>query len=262
MPDYQVISLERHQDKYWHQPTNFLFCRTDAVAGLAAREIPKAMMALPIAFVLKDGTYSPVALLGLEAEKNLFVAKDGRWLSSYIPAVYRAYPFALANKNTEEQVLCIDEASGLITADPGGRPFFDNENKPAANLLDMLKFTQGLESNRLHTVQCCAILQRHNLIEPWPIHIELQNGDAPQKIEGLYRISESTLNALPAEELKEVRDTGMLVLAYGQLFSMQHVADFGALVQAHANAEKHLAQQAKPALGLMSESGTISFENL
>ena len=40
---------------------------------------------------IKD-EFRPVALMGLNAGENLFVAADGKWQSSYVPAIIRRYP--------------------------------------------------------------------------------------------------------------------------------------------------------------------------
>uniref|UniRef100_UPI001C6FFE3A SapC family protein n=1 Tax=Rahnella variigena TaxID=574964 RepID=UPI001C6FFE3A len=55
-------------------------------------EMPQICHAYPIAFSPDDNA-TPVAILGLRDNENLFLDKDGQWASDlYIPAYIRRYP--------------------------------------------------------------------------------------------------------------------------------------------------------------------------
>ncbi|MGV8920467.1 MAG: SapC family protein [Pseudomonas sp.] len=265
MMDYQVVTRERHGLKHWLNASSYTFAAGDALCPLVAQEFPKAMLALPIGFMAEGEYFVPVAVQGLTPGQNLLVAPDGRWLSTYIPAPYRSYPFRMATTEQDEQVLCIDEASGLI-ADNAGKPFFSEDGTPAKSVLEILDFFQQMDANRQFTLGICAVLQQHGLIQPWPIMVQGEQGE--QKVEGLFRIDEAALNALAAEALLEVRNSGALTAAYCQLLSMQHLPTLGTLAQAHAEAEKARQVQASLSrsdelnLGFLNESGTFSFGNL
>src|SRR5690554_4574124 len=97
MPDLQVVSKERHAQKRWKRYSSYAFAAGDSVAPLVIQEIPKACIALPIGFIESEDGYFPVAVQGLTPDSNLLVAPDGRWLTSYVPAAYRSYPFRMAN---------------------------------------------------------------------------------------------------------------------------------------------------------------------
>lgn len=264
MVDFQVITRERHGLQYWLNHGTYTFAAGDALCPLVAQELPKAILSMPIGFMAEDDHFVPVAVQGLAAGQNLLVAPDGRWLASYIPAPYRGYPFRLAMTEQGEQVLCIDEASGLIS-ESAGEPFFNEDGAPAKSVLDILAFFNQIEANRQLTHGICAVLQQHGLIQPWPITVQGEHGE--QKVEGLFRIDEAALNALTTESLAEVRNAGGLTVAYCQLLSMQHLSTLGTLAQAHAEAEKtrleqeSLAQNGELQLGFMNDSGTFSFGN-
>jgi hypothetical protein len=261
MPNYSVISKAQYASKRWQRHTGYHFAAHDAVIPLVVQELPKAMMALPIAFVMTDEAFLPVAVQGLAPGKNLFVAPDSRWLGGYIPAAYRGYPFAVANTDDGQQVLCIDEASSLIT-DSEGEPFFNDDGTPAKALADVLNFLTQVHANREVTARICAVLQKHNLIQAWPIKVQAEAGE--QNVEGLFRIDEAALNALSAEAFDEVRQAGCLPVAYCQLLSMQHLPMLGKLAQAHAQAAQPLPQTPTGELNLefLNDSGTISFGNI
>ena len=262
MADYHVITRERHGHQYWLKQSGLRFAAGDALCPLMAQELPKAVLSLPIGFVAEGDHFVPVAVQGLAAGQNLLVAPDGRWLAPYIPAPYRGYPFQMAPTEQGEQVLCIDEASGLLS-EGAGEAFFNEDGTPANSVLEILVFFNQIEANRQLTRSMCAVLQQHGLIQPWPITVQGEHGE--QKVEGLFRIDEAALNALTAEALSEVRHAGGLTVAYCQLLSMQHLSTLGTLAQALAEAEKarlaqeSMAQKGELHLGFMNDSGTFSF---
>ena len=262
MPDFHLITRERHGHQFWSKHTGYSFAAGDALCPLVAQELPKTVSSLPIALILEGEHFVPVAIQGLEPGKNLCVGGDGRWLTPYIPSHYRSYPFRMLPTENGEHVLCIDESSGLVS-DNSGEPFFKEDGTPAQSIVEILNFFNQIEANRQLTRSICIVLQQHGLIQPWPITVQGEQGE--QQVEGLFRIDERALNDLTAEDLAAVRDAGGLTVAYCQLLSMQHLATLGTLAQAHAEAKKdQLAQEALAKngelhLGFMNDSGTFSF---
>lgn len=257
MAKLTVISREQHADKRWKRYTSYSFAAQDAVAPLVAQELPRACMHLPIGFLKTENGYQLVAVQGLQTGKNLWVAPDGRWLAGYVPAAYRGYPFALANTEDGQRVLCVREDSGLVH-DSDGEPFFDEEGKPAQSIQDVLNFLQQVTANAQATAQLCAALEEHGLISPWNVQVKSANGE--QKVEGLYRVDEAALNSLPAEALAAVRDRGAMPLAYCQLLSMQHLHQLGRLA-AHWESVEAIVEPETGELDLefLSDSENIRF---
>jgi len=266
MPNYQAISRERHANLRWKRYTSYTFAAADSVVPLVAAELPKAVMSLPIAFTEQGEGFIPIAVLGLQPGKNVFVAPDWRWVGPYIPAAFRSYPFRLAQTQDEQQVLCIDEGSGLVTDGPAGEPFFTEDGQPAQAILELLSFLTQIEQSRVNTVSACAVLQKHNLIRPWAITLKTDTGE--QQIAGLLQIDEVALNQLSGEALLEVRQAGALPIACCQLLSMQHLPLLGQLTEAHVKASaqalslQHLAPNGDLDLEFFNKDGTISFAGL
>ena len=263
MSNFQAISLERHAQQRWKRYTSYNFAAADSVVPLVATELPRASMALPIAFTLQGDNYMPAAVLGLQPGNNVFVSPDWRWLGSYIPAAFRSYPFRLAKRDDGQQVLCIDEDSGLLTESTSGEAFFDSEGKPIQSILDILGFLTQIEQNRIITTAACSVLQKHNLIHPWPITVKSDTGE--QQIAGLFKIDEAALNQLSAEALLEVRNAGALPIAYCQLLSMQHLPLLGQLTEAQAKASAQalslheIAPNGELDLEFFNKGGTFNF---
>lgn len=256
MPNFQAISLARHGQKRWHNNSGYTHAAHEAVAPLVMAEMPKAMLTLPLGFIEESGTYTLVAVLSLLPGKGLFVSQNGSWAGDYIPAVFRGYPFRLARTEEGQQVLCIDEESGLISDGPSGERFFNEDETPAKSVLDILGFLNSVEQNRVQTMAACAALQKHNLIRPWGITLKTESGE--QAINGLFQIDEAALNQLPAEALFEVRNAGGLSVAYCQMLSMQHLPLLGQMIEAHGKA----AAQSQSALQQLGPGGELDIEFL
>ena len=266
MPNFHVISRERHAARRWKRYSNYTFAAADSVVPLVAAELPKAMMSLPIAFIEQDGAFIPAAVLGLQAGNNVFVAPDWHWVGQYIPAAFRSYPFRLAKTEDGQQVLCVDEDSGLVTEGSAGEFFFADDGQPAQAILDILGFLTQIEQSRVSTAAACAVLKKHGLIRQWAITLKTDTGE--QQIAGLFQIDEAALNQLPGDALLEVRDAGALPIAYCQLLSMQHLPLLGQLIEAQTKASaqaltlSQLAPNGELELEFFNNGGTIDFSGL
>lgn len=231
MSNYQAITNTTHQSLYWKRSEGYAFSKLDGYAPITVQEISRAALSLPIGFIATEDDFSLVAIQGLKPDQNLLVNDKGQWLVPYIPAAYRGYPFALAQTQENNLVLCVDHDSGLVN-EYEGEVFFDADEQPTQPVKDVLNFLQQVRDNLLITNQLCKALQQFTLIVPWPV--KLQGNEGVQEISGLYKIDEKALNALPAEDFEQLRQTGALPLIYCQLLSMQHMVTLGQLAEAHA----------------------------
>ena len=235
MPELSAVSVERHGHYHWQRPGSWAFARDRALVSLLGGELARACSAFPIAFTHDSAGYTPVAVLGLEPARNLYVAADGSWLVGYIPRALRNAPFAIATLEDGTRALCVDEALGLAA---DGEAFFDSDGHKTDALEKVVEELRAQERNRAATQRACAELAALEMIEPWPAEVDTANGRL--RLEGLYRASEPALKALSPEALRRLRDAGALSLAYCQMISAQHLPTLGRLADAHANlAEKH-----------------------
>jgi hypothetical protein len=143
MPKYQAITRTDFANLRWKRYESYAFAAQDAVAPLVVQELPKACMSLPIAFIQQGETFVPAAVQGLQPGQNLFVSPDGRWVGPYTPAAYRGYPFALANADNGQVVLCVDTDSGLVGEDYTETFFDEQGNKQRDTHLLLRKQTKG-----------------------------------------------------------------------------------------------------------------------
>jgi hypothetical protein len=154
------ITREQFGGKRWVRHDNYRFASHDPIVPLAASELARAALAMPLAFLQLEGRYTLVAVQSLLPQRNMFVTADGRWLGLYVPAFYRGYPFRLLRKpDSEELVLCVDEESGLIVDGTSpGEEFFDKD---------------GNASPARCSISCCSLSAGvrlwSSLLQPWPM---------------------------------------------------------------------------------------------
>ena len=290
MPKLQAITRERHATQRWQRNARFTFAAQDTAAPLVLQELACAALHLPIALMavgavdagsatttaagsseapvanggrapLPATKFQPVALLGLVRGENLFVSPQGQWTAPYTPAVYRAYPFVVAQAPDGAQVLCVDEDSGLLANNRSGNgggsgnggdgeAFFAEDGQPSRALTEVYTFLNHVRANRTVTEAVCALWHAHQLIVPWPLRVHTDQGEVV--LQGLFTLDEARLNQLPAAALAALRDGGALAPAYAVLFALQHVP---ALLQRKRAREAVQAQAAGHAPGTTTAAG-------
>jgi hypothetical protein len=238
--NYVAVSREAHRHMGWKPWKHMSFAIEWAVVPIVGAEVPKAAMTLPIAFLKQGERFILHALTGIEPGRNLFITDEGQWLGSYVPAALRGFPFALAEAEGQ-WVLCISETSGLmVEAHKADKKFFDDQGEISTELAAIRDFLGQVEQNRVMTNLACQLLGELELIEPWPITLNM--GGRDRTLEGLYRINETALNAADDNAFAKLRHAGALPIAYMQMLSMSHLPLLGRLSDAHAKRKQQLAE--------------------
>ncbi len=216
MPRFAVVSRERHGQKKWQRFNGYAFAAADALIPIVGAELPRAAVSLPLAFSEQSGRHTLVAVLSLIPGRNMFVGPGGRWLGSYVPAWLRLYPFRmLAQQDTKELVLCVDEESGLVVErNAAGEEFFDAEGKLSPALKIVFDALTVVERSRSVVDLAVAALVQAGVIRPWQIKVKSAQGE--QTVSGLQHIDEAALRALPDDVFLKLRATSALPIAYAQ----------------------------------------------
>ncbi|MBU0726191.1 MAG: SapC family protein [Alphaproteobacteria bacterium] len=225
------VSAERHAGKFWQPFPNYGFAAGEAVLPLTVTEVMRASSDLAIGFMRQDEIVAPVAICGLMPGQNLYVAPDGRWLGSYVPASLRSYPFALVAGPEGERVVCFDEESGLLSMN-SGEPFFDDDHKPVGRFAQVVDFFTQLERDRQATRTYCDLIDRQGLFSDWQMKVDA--GQGIQEVTGLLRVDEVALNNLSDEAFLQCRHAGILPLIYAHLLSTNRLSELSRLSQVQA----------------------------
>lgn len=216
------ITREAHKDLKIQPIDNFDFSKDFHIASVMVHEFVRAAAVYPIVF-LEDGdsAFRPVAMIGLEAGKNLFVGDDGKWEASYVPAIIRRYPFALASTGEEGQyTVCIDADSPILSTTEGN-PLFNESGEPTEVIANVKKYLGELQQMELFTNGFCGFLKSNNLLTP--LNMRVAAGEKLKNITGCYVVNEERLNNLGDELFLEIRSKRYLPAIYAHLTSLSQI---------------------------------------
>ena len=220
----QPLNPEQHAAlgvKQIDQPFGFL--RTAHAIPVTVTEFGTAATAFPIIFVGEDLT--PVAVMGVRQNENLFVKEDGQTEPDfYVPAFVRRYPFVFANdKDSDRLLLCVDREAPMVSNQPDV-PFFENgEMTEFTN--NAIEFCKEFERQRRATAEFTALLKKYNLMEAKSVSYQPRDTSGnpvgeQQKIADYMAIDEAKLNELSTEQFNELREAGAIGAIYAHMLSL------------------------------------------
>ncbi|MDP9009251.1 MAG: SapC family protein [Pseudomonadota bacterium] len=192
------------------------------------REFPRLLAHYPIFYTknTETGRFELSALLGFQAQENLFFAED-RWEAAYVPLQIQRLPFSLMTRGVNESAgkPTLDVALDLsqTVQSPEGQRLFLEDGQPTKFLQDTTSMLSALVAGANETYAFTGRLAELNLIESVQIDIEFVDG-SETKLQGLYWIAAAALKALPAAQLAELRDREFLEWMYFQMASIAHVS--------------------------------------
>ena len=189
---------------------------------LSYAEIALASRDYPIAFVSGDGerSFLAMAILGLEAQQNLFVDEKGTWdANTYVPAYVRRYPFCMARvtaggKEQAERIACVEKSA--LSDD--GEALYDKKGEPLAAWEPTKNLLFEFEADLTRTEEMCATLQSLGLFEPFSVQA-VPKGGAPLEMTGVHRVAEQKLAELTPDNLKDLMQKGVLSRVYAHILS-------------------------------------------
>jgi SapC len=179
---------------------------------------------------------APMAVFGLGQGENLFHDPSNAqrtWRARYVPAMLRAYPFAMAPVDKQQWAVAIDEAWGGWSQTEG-QALFDAQGEPTPYLVELRGFIERIEQDVERTRQIGIRLMALNLLEEKRFDATLPDG-SPLKVDGFLGLNEKRLNALTDAEVLELHRTGIMGLMHAHQISLTNMAWL---------VERKLAQQA------------------
>jgi len=217
------ITLDKHRNKKIKPITDFGFAGQFNLASIMVHEFSRASSTYPIVF-LEDkerDEFRPVVLLGLETGSNLFV-NEGKWDASYIPAIIRRYPFALArvDETGERYTVCLDNDSDLIS-DSEGLELFNEKGEPAEMMERVKQYLSELQQMERFTQEFCHFISEHNLFTP--LNMKVRQGNEIKDITGCYVINEERLNGFSNDTFLKIREKHFIAPIYAHLVSLAQI---------------------------------------
>ncbi|MEF7613844.1 SapC family protein [Aquincola sp. MAHUQ-54] len=195
---------------------------------ITAVEFADACKEYPVVFV-RAGTdpqtgradIAPVAVFGLTQSENLFL-DGGRWRADYVPAVLRAYPFAMAQVGEQNYAVCIDpDWAGFSQAE--GIALFDEAGSPSSYLKEMQQFLEKLELEVQRTRLVGQKLVELELLRDMRFDATLPDGNK-LTVDGFLAVDEQKFAALPDDKVLELHRSGVLGLVNAHQVSLGNMA--------------------------------------
>lgn len=256
------VNNEQHKDLKIKSIDGFGYAREFHIASLMVHEFARAASVYPIVFI-EDKTkdeFRPVVLLGLNEGENLFVGADGKWQASYVPAIIRRYPFALAKLNDDGQyTVCIDEESETVSRKEG-KPLFDDKGEPTDVIDNVKRYLGELQQMEAFTQEFCKYLAQQNLFTP--LNMRVRQDNQVKNITGCYVLNEERLNSLSDTAILDVRTRRYLAPIYAHLTSLAQIERLSLLKDGVTGLTRESADAETPAASEQSEEATVDAENI
>lgn len=219
-----ALCPEQHADLYLEQ-TGFQHAAASNSVYITAVEFFKVAREYPIVFAgnPKQGI-TPVALLGLDPECNLYLNAEGQWRADYIPAYVRRYPFILATEEgataqPDRFTVCIDEACPGLNRQGRGQRLFSGDRQQSDILAAAIRLLREYQGHIHLTNSFCTALSGLAILAPMAATFSTEGGDK-RRLQGFMGVDEDKLRALPAEQLTELISRKYLDLIFAHLWSL------------------------------------------
>lgn len=217
---HRVVGLEpaQHGDLRLDRGQDYSFAAHADNIPLVMGELEAAAQHYPILFTTGlDPT--PVALVGLRREENLFVMPDGRWREGgYLPAYCRAYPFIFINTGSgDERYIGIDADAACLRRDGGDALFADGQPTPA--LETAIAFCDQYRNAAYAAKEFGKALADQGVLQEEAVSVTFDDGRTAQ-VRGFQVIRPERLDNIVDEVFLLWRHNGYLSGVFAHLFSL------------------------------------------
>ncbi|MGH1378005.1 MAG: SapC family protein [Alphaproteobacteria bacterium] len=212
------LDAKKHAELSLKKDFGFSFTKDINAVPINMVEMPQICHFYPIAFS-PDENATPVAILGLRDNENLFLNADNSWdTDSYIPAYIRRYPFIFSEiPDSDQLTLCIDHTDETVETD-GERRLFEKEGAPSELAKNALEFCKSYHAAAGQTLEFSKSIAEQGLLIEREAQINIA-GNRRINFSGFRIIDEKKLSELDDKVFIEWRAKGWLPFLYAHLFS-------------------------------------------
>ena len=217
----ELLTTDAHANLGFTPATNpFEFAKGARVVPLTMIEFGLAMRSYPIIFTNLE-TPTPLAVVGLLDDDNLFVNEKGQWDPlCYIPTYLRCHPFTLAKEASGQLAIVVDRDAASVSEEPV-YPFF-TDGEPSEHTQTLMQLCSDFERERQRTVEYCKKLVDLGLLAVMQATHKPEGATEEQSLADYVAIDASKLDVLPAETIYELHQSGFLSASYLHLYSLEN----------------------------------------
>lgn len=226
MANHAILDRNLHRDLRVHaEPSADL---GDAVMACLTvpLEFRRIQNEFPILFRRNPETRKFVAnaLMGFEDGENLFL-EQGRWDAQCRPMALAIQPFLVGRPVSGEGTpqVHIDLDHPRIAAAGDGVALFDETGQPTPYVEQVAAMLGDLDEGYRESAGFFDALERHQLIEPLAVDVELNDG-SKHRLVGYHMINEERLARLSGEALGELHRAGHLMPIYMAIASLANLS--------------------------------------
>ena len=224
-----VLDKETHKELKINPMENLDFARGSAFVPLVGSEVKKLSNAFPIVFSTGEKP-TLMALVSLGGD-SLAINSEGKWISKYVPAHIRKYPFSFASAKDkpEQKVILIDEDSKLFSKSKG-KKLFKKSGEQSESLENAIKFLSSYEKEIAMTDKIVEIITQSGILEDREISV----GEGDEKkvlVSGFQVVSREKLNKLSDDILAEWVRNGIIFMIDAHLKSLENIQTLFDLAQ-------------------------------
>jgi len=224
--DLVPLSSVDHAGWRMRQMSSLEFIAGTHAVPVTTEEFAVVQRRMPIVFSSGPDPV-PLALMGLNEGVNTFVGADNMPPPDlYLPAYIRRYPFMLARltPENEDMSLCFDPTPGLLGDFEEGLELFDGQ-EASEQTKQTLAFCEQFEQAARRTGQFMTDLVATGLLEEGEVTITNEALPQPFVYRGFQMVNEQKLRDLRGDQLRKMSQSGMLMLVYAHLFSLNLMSD-------------------------------------
>ena len=206
-----------HPDLTLDRATGYAFAAKAQSVPLGLSELETAAQHYPVLFTTGPEP-TPVALLGLQEGRNLFVMGQGTWLAdAYVPAYVRAFPFVFVEDTSTKTVFVGMQPDAEALASPHGTRLFE-DGRPTAALNDAVAFCTAFREAAAAAATFGRALDAAGLLEEEEATVSFTAGGST-RIRGFKLVKPERLAELDDATFLEWRRLGWLAAIYAHLYS-------------------------------------------
>lgn len=201
------------------QKLSFEFASKVNAVPVTMIELPNIMQFYPVAFSA-SAPATPLAIMGLRDNENLFVNSKGEWLeNTYIPAYIRRYPFIFAKNETGDRLtLCIDDTDHIL--EKGSKNMlFTKEGELTDLTHNALEFCRSYQAAAEQTEEFSRALEETGILIDRHAEVRMNDGKV-MTLSGFRQVDEKKYYELPEDMILDWHNKRWTRFVYAHLFSI------------------------------------------